>query len=252
MKYSVWISVCLGLLFSITLRAQPVSELPVLRIATDKFSPPFVMRGANNQLFGFDIEMMENLCKILHRKCVYFPMPFDQIFQDVQAQHVDLGVGSITITLERAKLVSFSIPYLLSYAQYIGLKDNNADSFSTNQLNNKSIAVEEGSIFKNAVDELGFSDIHVVEMKSYAKIIEALQAKKIDYALVDAPTAQYWKTQSNDQIVPLGKPFLFGYGFGIAVNLANSALLEDINGALLEYQNKGGFQKAYNEYIAHF
>lgn len=248
-KYSVWISLCIGLLGSVPVYAEP---LPELRIATDKFSPPYVMRGANNQLFGFDIDMMENICQILKRKCVYYPMRFDKIFTQIQENKADVGIGSITITLERTKQVAFSIPYLLSYAQYIALKEKNAPTFSTKMLHHKKVGVEAGSIFKEAIDELGYADVQVVELRNYAKIMSAIQEKSIDFALIDASTAQYWQTQSQDLITAQGKPFLFGYGFGIAVNINNQALLEDINAALLEYQNNGGFQKAYNQYIAQF
>ncbi|KTC83454.1 putative amino acid ABC transporter, periplasmic binding protein [Legionella cincinnatiensis] len=46
--------------------AEPVRPLVV---ATEIFNPPFIMQGANNQLFGFDIEMLEDICQIIHREC---------------------------------------------------------------------------------------------------------------------------------------------------------------------------------------
>ena len=69
---------------------------------------------------------------------------------------------------------------------------------------------------------------------------------------MDAFTADYWQTQSNNVIITLGKPFTYGYGFGIAVNPNEPALLKDLNEALLKYQNNGEFQKDYNTYLRVF
>jgi polar amino acid transport system substrate-binding protein len=179
-------------------------------------------------------------------------MRFSNILPSVQNQLVDIGVGGITITLERSKVIAFSIPYLLSYAQYIGLKASKSQQFSTNELSGKKIGVEAGSVFGETIEDLSLKNVNVVQIKTHAGIIQALQDHKIDYALMDASAAKYWQSQSSDKMVALGTPFLYGYGFGIAVNESNAALLEDINSALLEYQNNGGFQKAYNQYIAHF
>lgn len=241
--------ILLGFIYLGSLQAAP---LPILKVAADAFSPPFVMRGANNQLYGFDIDMMENICQILKRQCVYQPMSFINLLPSVESQLADVAVGGITITLDRSKVVSFSIPYLLSYAQYIGLKSTLPPSFSLNDLAGKKIGIEAGTVFKETLNELSVKNITVVEIKNHASIILALENRKIDYALMDASAVQYWQGQSKDKMVAVGTPFLYGYGFGIAVNESNPGLLEDINTALLEYQNNGGFQKAYNQYIAHF
>lgn len=229
------------------------AEGPPLKIATDNFSPPFTMRGANEQMFGFDVTMMQNLCQLMNRTCTFIPMPFSDVLKQVESSEVDLGIGSITITLERAQKVTFSIPYLLSYAQYIALKKNHPNpKFSVNELHKQRIGVEFGGIFRKAIDQLNFSDVTLITYQHPNDLLDALTKNEIQFALVDASAAFYWQNQTNQQIIRLGKPFLFGYGFGIAVNPNDSALLQNINTAILEYQNNGQFQKAYNEYIAEF
>lgn len=228
------------------------APLPLLKVAADVYSPPFIMRGASDQVFGFDIDMMEYICKMLGRTCQYNLMPFQDIIGSVANQSNDIGIGCITITLKRSKVVAFSIPYLLSYAQYLGLKQQNANQFTNESLKNKTVGVETGSVFKDIVNDLGMPSVKIIEYNKPSSVIAALKNKNVDFALMDSITAIYWQNQSTNNLVTLGKPFLYGFGFGIAVNKTNSKLLEQINTAILEYQNNGGFQKSYNEYIAQF
>ncbi|OGV27518.1 MAG: hypothetical protein A3F18_07915 [Legionellales bacterium RIFCSPHIGHO2_12_FULL_37_14] len=228
------------------------APMPALKIAANMYNPPFVMQGANKILYGFDIDMMEHLCNSIERTCQYNLIPFHNILDSVENGTNDIGIGGVTITIERTKAVAFSIPYLLSYAQYLGLKTKEIANFSDASLANKKIGIEAGSVLIDLVNKLTIPNIKVVEFKKLSDLIDALNKQQIDLALMDSATAIYWQNQYHNRIVTIGEPFLYGYGFGIAVNKSNAPLLEEINTALLEYQNNGGFQKAYNQYIAQF
>lgn len=107
------------------------ASLPPLIVATEIFNPPFIMQGANKQLFGFDIEMMEDICQMIHRECQYRPGFFENtLLNSIEKHEADLGVASITITLERSQQVNFSFPYLPSNAQYLALKKWSTVPFS--------------------------------------------------------------------------------------------------------------------------
>lgn len=243
----------LAILFLVTplLLAQP---LPPLVVAIDAYNPPFGMRGAQNQLFGFDVDMMEFICKKINRTCQYRPMHFEYIIPAVESRQTDIGVASLTITLERSQQVSFSIPYLLSYFRFMGLKKWADQPFSMNLVNNKTVGIKKGTVFKEFLQKENTQNLNikVKEYKTHNDIILALQNGNIDFALMDGASVLYWQAQSDNTMISLGKPFLYGYGFGIAVNYSNQPLLQQINSAILEYQNSGGFQKAYNEYLDYF
>lgn len=57
--------------FSFFISCSYADSLRPLIVATEIFNPPFIMQGANKQLFGFDIEMMEDICRIIQRECQY-------------------------------------------------------------------------------------------------------------------------------------------------------------------------------------
>ncbi|KTD16555.1 transporter substrate-binding domain-containing protein [Legionella jordanis] len=223
-----------------------------LRVAVDSFTPPFVMEGANHQLFGFDISMMDYLCRHLQRRCIFVPMPFEQILQSVEMGKVDAAVSALTITSARATRVNFSLPYLLSNSRFLTTSDKAKQPFGLESLNNRTFGVEEGTIFPTVINLLGVRNPTINEYQDAPTLIDALQSDKIDYALMDDPSAMYWQAASTGILAVVGQPFSYGFGFGIAINPKATDLLQDINKALVDYQNSKEFKRDYGKYIAHF
>ena len=86
MKKRNFVALCLGLLWTLGSFADEQTN-PPLRVAVNPFLPPFVMQTNNNEFFGFDIGLMNYLCKSLQRECKYMPMSIDQIFSAVHVHH---------------------------------------------------------------------------------------------------------------------------------------------------------------------
>ncbi|MCP0913016.1 MULTISPECIES: transporter substrate-binding domain-containing protein [Legionella] len=241
------------IIFLLTALACTVSfaQNPPLRVALNRFSPPFVMQGAHEQLFGFDVAMMNAICKILERECQFRVMSFNQLLNAVVNKEADVAVGSIGITAERAALVNFSLPYLPSKALFMGDTSKlNGQEFSIKTLNNKRIGVEAGTVFTSEITHMGINNPEVVTFQYEEDIIEALANEDIDFALLDAPSAQYWQAHSSLKI--LGEPIPYGLGLGIGIGKDDMPLLQSINQALLQYQNSPDFKKDYNMYLQAF
>ncbi|MGL6028645.1 MAG: hypothetical protein ACRC0M_02535 [Legionella sp.] len=83
-------------------------------------------------------------------------------------------------------------------------------------------------------------------------MLEALRNQKLDYVLFDNPTALYWEANSSGAFTVTGKPYLYGYGLGIAVPPTEGALLINLNQAILEFQKSNEFNMAYTQYIENF
>lgn len=225
---------------------------PPLDIVVTNFAPPFIMQAGNNQFFGFDISMMEYVCQKIQRSCHYRSLPFTELLNAIQTKQADLGIGAITITLERAKRISFSDPYLPSQSSFIALATTPDNIAVGNNLANQKIGVAEGTVFIEQLASLGISADHVVKYANTEAILADLQAGNVTLALIDTPTANYWQAQSSSALKIVGKPMSFGYGFGIAVNPAQLALLAEINHALLLYHADRAFENDYQKYLASF
>jgi polar amino acid transport system substrate-binding protein len=223
-----------------------------LRVGIDSFTPPFVMEGANRQYFGFDISMMEYICKHIQRRCIFIPLNFEQIFNAVEKGEVNTAVSALTITSARATRVNFSIPYLLSASRFLGSSEWAKQPFGLAVLHNRRIGVEKGTIFPAVIEALGVRNPKIIEYADAPTLIDALQTGKIDFVLIDDPSAIYWQSQSSGKLRVLGQGFTYGFGFGIAINPREIDLLREINQALVSYQNSKEFKRDYGKYIAHF
>lgn len=228
------------------------ADLPVLNVGTESFNPPFVMQGSKKEIYGFDIDMMNSLCKIMQRTCRFHIMRFDELLDAVARKEIDMAISSITITPERAKAVNFSIPYLLSYSRFLTKPSVKTDPFSLELLNDKTIGLETGTVFPQQLNTMGVKNPKLKLYTSLSNQLTGLNKGEVDIILLDNPTATYWASNSSDTFKLAGPPYMYGYGLGIAVNPTEGALLTALNQALLQYQNSNEYKQNYNKYLLEF
>ncbi|MFJ1269775.1 transporter substrate-binding domain-containing protein [Legionella lytica] len=238
-----------GLSFSSALFAE---DLPVLNIGTENFNPPFVMRGSKNEIYGFDIDTMNALCRIMGRTCHYHIMRFDALLEAVASKQIDMAMSSITITPERAKVVNFSLPYLLSYSRFVTTPKVKTEPFTLELLNGKRIGLETGTIFEQELNTMGVKNPKIKYYITVSDQLTGLNRGEVDIILLDNPTANYWAANSSDTFKLAGPPYMYGYGLGIAVNPGQGALLTALNQALLQYQGSPEYKQNYDKYLLEF
>lgn len=242
--------IVLGL--SMLVNGLAYSEGAPLTVAIDNFSPPFTMRGANNQFYGFDVDLTTSICKQLNRSCVYKPMSFGKVLNAIYNKEADIGVGAIIITTERAVIVNFSTPYLMSQSMFIGNKNKVNQKFTLEDVKNNPVGAQMGTIYPQLLASIGIEAENITLYNEPETLIEALELGKINYALLDAPSAMYWQSQSSNTLVVLGEPFVYGFGLGVAVRQDNLTLLSQINQAIHVYQESPDYQQSYKQYLSYF
>ena len=222
----------------------------ILKVGVSVYNPPFVIQGANKQFFGFDIVLMEYLCNKLNYNCQFIALPFNELLTAVEENKVDLAISSLIITPQRAAKVNFSAPYLASKTRFLAPKKEAEEPFDLQKLKDKKIGISE-NVFIEQLKAMGVTDSQITLFNDDNALVQALSQDKIGLALIDNPTAIYWQKHSSGALVPLGQPMPFGFGIGIAINRNNTALLEAINMALLDYQNSDEFSSNYHKYLSH-
>ncbi|KTC99697.1 arginine ABC transporter substrate-binding protein [Legionella geestiana] len=247
-----WLKGCICALFMVAFQTQAADEQAVLRIATTFNTPPFVMQGAGERLFGFDVVMMNHLCRQMQRTCRFVMMPFNEMLPAVEQGQVDMAVSAIIITPERAKKVLFSIPYMPSEYRFLALSSKKTLPESPTKPANQRIGLQMGSAYINALKAQGISEKQVVVFSRGDEVINALTQNKIDLAVLDNHSALYWKSISSGIVQPLWKARPIGGGFAIAVRPDAPNLQKRVNDALREFMNSPLFQKEYDKYLMRF
>ena len=84
-----------------------------LRVGSTGDYKPFTYRDpATGAFSGFDIDMAESLAKALGVKVEFVPTKWSDLMKDFEADRFDIGMGGISVTLDRARKAYFSLPML--------------------------------------------------------------------------------------------------------------------------------------------
>lgn len=238
---------CLVLTSYLVMTTHIAQAQQTLRIGTTFFYPPYVMT-TKNHAFGFEIDYMQTVCKLMDRQCVFSFMRFDKLFDALQQGSIDAAIASITITPERQQRFLFSYPYMISNGAFLV----NSASLIKNQqeLFNKTVGIQSSTVFDIMLHKQYGHDISIKYYDVATDLIEGLLNKQVEAIILDNHNAHYWRAQSSGKLRILGPEFKLGTGLGIMTNKNNTDLITEINQAIVMLQNDGSFTRLYNQYFA--
>lgn len=236
-------------IFLILLLVMPLSDARPLLIGTTSQNPPFNSLADNrDHFFGFDIDIMSEICRRIHQTCSYTPMVFNKLFSALKAEKIDLAVAAIIITPTREEEFLFSLPYLSSNAQFMTL--NKSGISSAKNLVNKRIGTRMGTPFKELAEDIYGDKIHINDLPDVPDLLDGLNNGTLDVVLMDAEAAQNWYANNSKIYKLIGSPIPVGNGYGIMANLYQHKLLSEINQALLSMESDGTYLKIYSQYFS--
>ncbi len=91
--------------------------------------PPAGFRDQRNEPAGYDVEYCQDMAAALGVEAEIVETPSPQRIPALVANRVDVGIASTTATLERAKTVAFSIPYMVYKHVVLVRDDSDIESF---------------------------------------------------------------------------------------------------------------------------
>ena len=180
------------------------------------------------------VNIAKEIAKELGKELVIKDIAFDSIINEVRTGKADIGAAGISYSDERAKKVDFSINYSVS-KQVVIVKN---DSFinSINDINDKKIAVQLGSVADTYVTE-NYKNAEIVRQKKYLAAIEDLKVGKVDLVVMDElPAKEIIEKNSGIKILD-GE--LTSDSYGMIVKKGNTELLEAVNKVLNRLSSDG-------------
>lgn len=188
----------------------------------------------NGEIVGVDVDIAKKIAKELGKELVIKDIAFDSIINEVRTGKADIGAAGISYSDERAKKVDFSINYSVS-KQVVIVKN---DSFinSINDINDKKIAVQLGSVADTYVTE-NYKNAEIIRQKKYLAAIEDLKVGKVDLVVMDElPAKEIIEKNSGIKILD-GE--LTSDSYGMIVKKGNTELLETVNKVLNRLSSDG-------------
>ena len=227
---------------------SPIISANSLTIGVPPLMPPLVMKAdEKGQLTGFNIEIMNQICRRIEVSCVYKTLPFPALLAQVENGEIELGMADITIIPARKARFIFSVPYLPSYIRYITLRDSKIKTL--NDLRGKVIGARNASMFASLLARQFDHQITVRSFRNNIDLLDALTSKHVDAVLISAPIADSIVANLTN-LRTIGHPVQYGMGYGIIADKTQKTLIEKINKALLEIESDGTYDKLYNTYFS--
>ena len=188
----------LGLLALVALAScATVPHSQVLRIGTSSTLPPVVFEQ-DGKLAGLEVAMAEVIGKRLKRQVKWEVMPFTDLIPALERGDIDVIMAGMSITDRRARRVLFTEPYLQAGQMLMFRRSDLGTLNSTGAAHQlgRAFAVQAGSTGEGFVLH-EFPSARIFRFDSTPDMVAALDQKKVDYLVQDAPAIWYYSMQQD-------------------------------------------------------
>lgn len=214
-----------------------------LYVGTNAEFEPFEYRESGN-IVGFDIELVNEIAKLINREIEIEDMAFDGLLPALQTKKIDLIIAGMTATEERKKNVNFSEPYYKSQqAMVVHNDENNIKTFD--DLEGKEVGVILGYTGDLIVSEI--PNVRIQRYNATSEAIMGLKSKKVQAVVLDYEPAKNYSAQNPE--LKLVETASESEEYAIAIRKEETQLLEDINKALTTLKENGTYDTLLNKYF---
>ena len=230
----------------VVLSCSKKEEKDVLYVGTNAEYPPFEYLDETGNVVGFDVELINEISKIIGKKIEIKDMTFDGLIPALEAKTIDILIAGITATESRKKVINFSKPYFESQQAIIVKEDNNTITNFDSLNNTYTVGVVLGYVGDVALTESKKVD-KIERFNRTADTVVALQNGKIDAAIMDYPIAVGY-IKNNEGLKAI-KTDLSIQELCIGFRKEDTKLLEDVNKALDTLKENGKYDELVKKYF---
>lgn len=244
-------------------------EWKKVRVATEGAYPPWNATDASGKLYGFDIDVINEVCKRSGLECEISAHAWKGIIPGLTAGKYDCIIAGMQATHKRLKVIDFAGPYAKTPGSFATLKSSPLAKFKSSPdrvtlneisaeeqnvidqlrklLKGKVIGVQTTTTHSNFLDTYFKSVATIRKYDSQENVLLDLTAGRIDAA---EGSMSYWvpimkKEQGKDLALfgPAWTGDIFGLGNGIGVRKEDPELKAIFDKALKSLREDGTLQK---------
>ncbi|MBN1069107.1 amino acid ABC transporter [Clostridium botulinum] len=224
---------------------EAIKQKGKLVVGTSADYPPYEFHkevDGKDQIVGFDISIAKSLAEDLGVELQINDMDFDGLLIALQAGKVDMVFAGMTPTDERKENADFSDIYYTAQHGVIVRKGEEGNIKSIDDLKDKKIGVQKGSIQERLANE----KIPDAQKKALGKVTDLvldLKNNKVDAILVELPVAEFNCEKNSD--IALTSVILEDSegGAAIAMSKGSDDLKNEINKTIQKLKDEGKVDK---------
>jgi polar amino acid transport system substrate-binding protein len=217
-------------------------------IATDLSAPPFGLQDKDMQPAGADIDVSNLLAKDLGLKLETVQVNSANRIPYLLTKRVDFVISSFSITPERAKSVTFSIPFGGMSSILVASKDQHITGYG--DLVGKKISVSRGTTNETDMIDNAPKGAQVVRFDDEASAQAALVAGQVD-AYVTGEILTRVFSDRNPQLKLESKFVLRNVFFSVGMRRGDPDLARWIDIWIMCHKESGEFGKIYTQWLGH-
>lgn len=229
----------------------------VIRFGVDPSYPPFEQKMPDGSLAGFDIDLGNALCAELKARCVWVEQNFDGMIPALKARKFDGILSAFSNTEARRQQVDFSRRLYVAPSSLIAKKGSGLLP-TTASLKGKSVGVIQGSLQESyAKSEWLPAGVVIQSYQTQDQVFMELISGRLDASFQASAQGDIGLLQK-----PQGKDFAFvgepitdksiiGNGVAIGIRKNDTALREQIDGAIAALRKSGEYDRIARRYFSY-
>ena len=246
-----------------------------IKIGTEGAYPPWNSKDASGNLIGFEVELAQELCKIMKHECTIVEQDWDGMIPALLTRKFDAIMAGMSITAERQKTITFSQGYATEPATLAVMKGSSLEGMDTTaainldrsssdvkkalktitaSLSGKTVCTQTGTIHQNFLESGDVGSVNVRTYKTQDEVNLDLSSGRCDVALAAKASFLDYAEASGKAVVTVGPNLsggAFGGGVGVgirqggddAIGKRDAKLLKDFNKAIDKARKKGIISK---------
>lgn len=233
--------------------AAPANQ-PEIRVAIEGAYPPFNYIDQNNELQGFEVDLLKSLCEVMKARCTLVQHDWEGIIRGLNAREYDAIMSSLEITERRKTRISFSDPYYRIPAVFIVSKEDPLENVSPAAMAGKKIGTTDRSdheVYLKAFYKAS-------EIALYAKPEEAnldLLVGRLDAVFGDQLLlSKFLETREGNCCMIAGNPPAdlpyHRQSYGIGLRKDDAVLLARFNRAIAQVKADGTYDRIRAKYFS--
>jgi len=232
-------------------RIDIIRERGTIRVGYYSNKLPYAFRNDNNEVVGFDLDMMHALSRDLDIKIELTRLKKRKTEAQLLSDgRIDIIVGGNTITPTGALVVSYSDPYTYNTAGFI-VADARRDDFTTisdiRAIKNLKLGILDNDYYIKMAKDI-FPDASMVKVESPRKYFKG-GYKDLDAFIYSAEAGHAWAMLYPEYSVVLPKGTIFRVPVGFMLPKGQLDYVHFINTWLRLKKDNGYQQKIYDHWI---
>ncbi|MDR1564552.1 MAG: transporter substrate-binding domain-containing protein [Oscillospiraceae bacterium] len=218
-----------------------------ITVATNAAFPPFTYFNEKNDLKGFDIDLIREICQRLSLEPDFENIGFGNLFDAMELGTADCIASAITYTPERAEIMDFSDVYYTSQQYILMWKGNTLET--TEDLEGKRIAVQEGTAGDFYASDRDIKCMELMRWPSVDEAVNELRNQRTDVVILDSNAAEVFAGRYSDELELITNGIFPTQQYAFAVKKGGTELLEGINQALASIKRDGTYDRLMRRYF---